>query len=101
MLTWPPLLCIGFRYNVNKADPITKLHILTLCLDENTKLYREHATSVPCKNQTQKEKVCQKAVDLKQNNSINGKKKPRKDKSWLESKKLTKKKNHGKKKKKI
>ena len=26
-------------------------------------------------------------------------KKPRKDKSWLESKKLTKKKNHGKKKK--
>jgi hypothetical protein len=27
-------------------------------------------------------------------------KKPRKDKSWLESKKLTKKKNHGKKKKK-
>jgi hypothetical protein len=78
MLTWPPLLCIGFRYNVNKADPITKLHILTLCLDENTKLYREHATSVPCKNQTQKEKVCQKAVDLKQNNSINGKKNPEK-----------------------
>jgi hypothetical protein len=47
-------------------------------LDENTKLYREHATSVPCKNQTQKEKVCQKAVDLKQNNSINGKKNPEK-----------------------
>jgi len=78
----PDIKChdlLGFRYNVNKADPITKLHILTLCLHENTKFYREHATSVACKNQTQKEKVCQKAVDLKQNNnSINGQKNPEK-----------------------
>ena len=65
--------------SVNQEDPIAQLRILTLCSQENTKLYREQATSVTCRDQTKKEKACQIVVDPKQdNNSINGKRNPEK-----------------------